>query len=98
MDAPTPEMPADVLRDVGRRVAEIREERGMTQEALSERLGVNMPYLQRIEAGRENLTIRSLVHLAVALGVRVVALFDAPKDRTPRKAGRPKRKPTLPST
>ncbi len=52
-----------VLRSVGRRVAELRSG---TQEELAERLGVSIKYLQRIEAGRPNLTIRSLVRIANA--------------------------------
>lgn len=94
MDSAPPETPAEVLRDVGRRVSELRVTQGLTQEALSERLGVNLQYLQRIEAGRENLTIRSIVHLAVTLGVRIATLFEPPQDRSPRGPGRPKRKPS----
>lgn len=86
-----PETPADVLRDVGRRIAELRAARGWTQEQMAEALDVNLPYLQRIEGGRENLTVRSLARLAHILGVRVGALFEAPADRTVRGPGRPRR-------
>lgn len=86
-----PETPADVLRDVGRRIAELRAAQGWTQEQMAEALDVNLPYLQRIEGGRENLTVRSLARLAHVLGVRVGALFEAPTDRTVRGPGRPRR-------
>ena len=86
-----PETPADVLRDVGRRIAELRAAQGWTQEKMAEALDVNLPYLQRIEGGRENLTVRSLARLAHILGVRVGALFEAPADRTVRGPGRPRR-------
>ncbi len=76
-----------VLRSVGRRVAELRSG---TQEELAERLGVSIKYLQRIEAGRPNLTIRSLVRIANALEVPVAELFDRPESLESR-TGRPPR-------
>jgi len=58
----------DLLREIGRRVASIRRERGWTQDRLATELAVSVKYVQRIEGGRENLTVRSLVKLADALG------------------------------
>lgn len=43
----------NALRKIGRRIADVRLERGMTQEALAARLGVTARYLRRVEAGRE---------------------------------------------
>ncbi|MBI5532154.1 MAG: helix-turn-helix transcriptional regulator [Deltaproteobacteria bacterium] len=83
---------AEVLRDVGRRIAELRAARGHTQEAFAERLRVTVQYEQRVEAGRENLTVQSLVKLAGELGVLVADLFAAPAVRT-RRPGRPRSKP-----
>lgn len=83
--------PRRVLGDVGRRVAELRVARGMTQEELAERvLECSTKYLQRLEAGRENLTIESLVALANRLRVKVQALFDPPASRLVRR-GRPRK-------
>lgn len=79
-----------VLRAVGRRVAELRSAAGLTQEVLAEELGVSVTYLQRIEAGTENLTVRSLVRLAGHLSTSVANLFAPPTDTT-RRPGRPRR-------
>ena len=87
-----PENPGELLRDIGRRVAELRAERGLTQEALSEKLGVSGVYVRRIELGRENLTIRSLAHIAAILAVRTADLFVPPTSREVR-VGRPRRTP-----
>jgi transcriptional regulator with XRE-family HTH domain len=42
--------PDRLLRDAGRRLAECREARGLTQQALAEELGVSMRYVQRVES------------------------------------------------
>jgi transcriptional regulator with XRE-family HTH domain len=76
-------------QDLGRRVREVRTGRGWTQEAAAERLGIDVRELQRIEAGRVNLTLHTLLRLARVLGAPVRELFDAPKSRAPRKPGRP---------
>ena len=70
-----------VIADVGRRIAEQRRARGWTQEVLAEGLGVSLKYVQRIEAGRENLTLRSLVRVAQLLSVEAAALLEAPRSR-----------------
>lgn len=56
---------------------------------MSEHLGVLTTYLQRIEAGQENLTVGSLVTLANVLDVSLTDIFRAPA--TSRKVGRPPR-------
>jgi transcriptional regulator with XRE-family HTH domain len=81
--------PDRALRDVGRRIAELRRERGWTQERFAERLGLQTNNLQRIELGMQNLTVRSLVRLANGLGVGLGDLCVPPVDRTVRP-GRPR--------
>ena len=84
---------AAVLFDVGRRVAEIRAARGLTQEQLAEVIGIAVTHLQKIETGRLNLTVRTLVTLANALRCESAReLFDEPASREV-KTGRPKRRP-----
>jgi transcriptional regulator with XRE-family HTH domain len=65
-----------LLRGVGRRVVELRTERGLTQEELAARLRMSDRYLRRIEAGEINLTVTSLAKLAGALGVPTAALLE----------------------
>ncbi|MGB8298126.1 MAG: helix-turn-helix transcriptional regulator [Polyangia bacterium] len=83
----------DVIADVGRRVAELRAQKGLTQQALAEELGLSWKYLQQVELGLENLTLKSLVRLSNALGVTPVDLFSAPVSRK-RRPGRPRKRPT----
>ena len=81
---------ARIIKNVGRRVAELRTERDWTQEMLAERLDVSLKYVQSVEAGRENLTLQSLVKLANQLRSDVIALFRPARMRNARP-GRPPR-------
>lgn len=85
-----PVQPARVLSNVGRRIAELRSERGLTQEALSQQLGVTPRWIQSAEAGGENLTLTTLVRFANALKVPVADFF-VPPTRLKARAGRPRR-------
>lgn len=79
------------MRDVGRRIAELRRERGWTQASFAERMGVSWKYVQRLEAGSENLSLASIVEIANVLGARARALFVKPKGTPVRRPGRPSR-------
>ena len=59
---------ARLARNVGRRVMELRVRRGLTQQALADRLGSSLRYVQRVEAGDYNFTLESLVRLGNTLG------------------------------
>lgn len=78
--------PAVFIHDVGRKLAELRKEAGLTQEALAATLHVDVKWLQRLEAGR-NTTLRTLVRISNALGVPPAVLLEPPssKTRRPRK-------------
>lgn len=78
------------LRDLGRRFAEIRVERGLTQEAMAERLEISTKYLQRLERGR-SMNLRTLIELSNRLGVPLISLFAPPASRVVRR-GRPLRR------
>jgi transcriptional regulator with XRE-family HTH domain len=84
------EAPDLVMRDVGRRIAEVRRSRHWTQEEAAERLGMPLKNLQRIERGLQNLTIRTLVRVASTFGVRTADLFTPPVSREVRKGRPPK--------
>src|SRR5262245_44908530 len=59
-----PTDPSKLMRNVGRRVAELRRQHGWTQALLAEKADVSIQYVRRIEAGRENLTLESIARLA----------------------------------
>lgn len=81
--------PDRLLRDAGRRLAEMREARGLTQQALADELGVSMRYVQSVEGGNENLTLRSLADYASVLRISIPDVFQPPASRK-RRVGRPR--------
>jgi transcriptional regulator with XRE-family HTH domain len=60
----------------GKRVREIRERMGLTQEQLADRSGLHRTYIGGIERGERNPSVVNVVRIAEALGVRVGELFD----------------------
>lgn len=58
-------------RRIGRRIAEVREEAGMTQLELSERTGLQQSNLARVESGRYSTRLDTLAVIADALGRKV---------------------------
>ena len=83
---------ARVGKALGRRVAELREAATLTQQALADRIGVSPKYVQEIEAGRQNVTLTTIVRVAVALDVGARELFDPPTSLARRRPGRPGKK------
>jgi transcriptional regulator with XRE-family HTH domain len=55
------------LEKIGRNIARLRKERGMTQEDLCGLAEIDRSYLSEIENGKMNVTIKSLVIIAKAL-------------------------------
>lgn len=87
------EDPEKVKEHVGRKIAEVREKKGLTQADVAEKIGTTIPNLQRIEYGTQNVTIETMTKIANALGVRVASFFselEAPKKR--RGRGRPSKR------
>jgi transcriptional regulator with XRE-family HTH domain len=81
-----------LLEAVGRRIAELRARAGKTQAAVAEAVGTNVQNLQRVERGEQNLTLKTLLKFARAIGVEVRDLLDPPPEvRERRGPGRPKK-------
>lgn len=59
----------ELVESVGRRIKALRQARGLTQDAVAEALGIAVKNVQRLEAGRQNLTLKTLAHVADVLDV-----------------------------
>lgn len=64
-----------LLRKVGDRVRTVRGERGMSQEDLAHRAGLDRSYMSGIERGVRNVTLLKLQAVARALRVPICALL-----------------------
>lgn len=63
------------LQDLGRRLAQLRQQQGLSLEALGARSGVDSQLIEQIEAGLVDLEITTIVALARGLGVRPAVLL-----------------------
>jgi transcriptional regulator with XRE-family HTH domain len=85
-------MPSDrvtkVLASIAANVVRLRHRVGLTQEQLSEEAGLELRFLQKVERGKPNISVGTLVQLADALGVNPKALLTLARLR-PARRGRP---------
>jgi DNA-binding XRE family transcriptional regulator len=71
---------------VGRAEEALRGARSWSQEQLAERASMQRSYLADLERGHRNPSVRTLVKLANAFGMPVLALFEQEeKGGTPRR-------------
>ena len=63
------------VQRIGRRVREIREEQGLGKSEFALMVGISRPYLNRIEQGTANVTVKMLVRVASGLDVSVLDLL-----------------------
>lgn len=68
--------------DVGRRLRELREARGLSLSALARRAGIGKATLSGLEVGTRNPTLETLYAVTAQLGVPLAAVLAAPPDRT----------------
>ena len=73
-------MPPNVRLIVGRRIRELRQKKGWSQEQLAEHADLDRTYVGRVERGEKNIGIEELLRLSVALGVSVTAVLAMTMD------------------
>ena len=62
--------------NVGKRIAELREKAGYTQNRLAELSGVSQSHLRRVELEQSRITVDHLELICDALGVTLKEFFD----------------------
>lgn len=68
-------MAREILVRFGKRIRELREAKGLSQEQLAEMAGVHRTYIGMIERAEKNVTLLSIEKLSRALGLGVKQLF-----------------------
>ncbi|HVA46571.1 MAG TPA: helix-turn-helix transcriptional regulator [Pirellulales bacterium] len=64
------------LREFGARVRALREQAGLSQEALAARAGIHRTYIGGVERGERNVGLKNILRIAAALDVPTSALFE----------------------
>jgi transcriptional regulator with XRE-family HTH domain len=72
----SPSMIDKSLKNFGKRVRELRERSGLSQEALAAKAGIHRTYMGGIERGERNLCLKNILRLAAAIGVPPGDLFE----------------------
>ena len=75
-------MPNDVLSVIGMRLRKARNDRGFTQDQLSEITGLSARHIANVEKGDVNPSFEVLSTLVKALGVSFDAIFDPANEQT----------------
>ena len=65
----------EALKTLGRRIAELRREKGLTQEALAEAMGVSRNHVADIELGTRNTGVWSVLLICKALALTPAEVF-----------------------
>ncbi len=61
----------EILKQFGRNVKAERIRKGLTQEALAEKIGVNREYISKIERGTANMSLKKIVNLTNFIGADI---------------------------
>jgi transcriptional regulator with XRE-family HTH domain len=76
---------ADSKTLVGKHIKKLRQERGVSQEGLAEKISMNPKYLSSIERGKANPTLDTFIRIADALEVDLPELFSYERATSPKE-------------
>jgi transcriptional regulator with XRE-family HTH domain len=65
-----------ILVKFGKKIREVRVERGLSQEALADIANVHRTYIGMVERAEKNITLLNIQKLAKALKIDIKELFD----------------------
>ena len=61
---------------LGRRIRQLREGQGLSQESVALASGLDRSYFGGVERGEHNVAVINLEKIAVALNIKIVDLFE----------------------
>ena len=64
-----------LLLKIGKRVRNLRTDRGWSQEELADRSGVNRSYMSKVELGKSDVSLSVLHKIARTLGISLAELL-----------------------
>ena len=72
---PEKQVKKPVCENLGKELAAIRREQGLSQKDLAKKIGISQQLISRIEKGGENISLITLTNLARALNKRAEISF-----------------------
>ena len=70
----------NILSILGNNIGEIRRSQKMSQNQLAYEAGVTREFINKVESGKYNISIRNLEKIAHILNVNIISFFEkAPK-------------------
>ncbi|WP_304518131.1 helix-turn-helix domain-containing protein [Cecembia rubra] len=66
----------DIKEKFGIRLKTLRKEKGLSQEELALKSGLNRPYISAIEKGKRNVSLEVMEKLAGAMDIEIRELID----------------------
>ena len=66
----------DIKQTFGQKVNVLRKGKGLSQEELAEKSGLNRPYISAIEQGKRNVSLEVIEKLAEALEIEIKEFFE----------------------
>jgi transcriptional regulator with XRE-family HTH domain len=65
-----------LIKAVGKRIKELRQEKGFSQEELANEADIPLSQIGRIERGEINPTISTIAAITMALAISLKSFFD----------------------
>lgn len=72
-------MSESILKLIGKRIRDLRKEKGLSQEQLGELANLNYTYIGGVERAETNISVLNLTKIAEAMNVGVYDLFSYTK-------------------
>ena len=69
----------NIQEKFGKRVRELRTKKGVSQEALAFKAGIDRTYMTSVENGKRNISIQNIEKIVKALGVSMGEFFSEVK-------------------
>lgn len=66
---------SSLRKNFGKRIRQLRQEKGWSQEELGEKAKLHRTYIGMIERAEKNITLENIEKLAKALGVSIASFF-----------------------
>lgn len=65
----------DIRAQFGEQLRKVRQDKGVSQEALAESADLHRTYVSSVERGERNISLNNIARLAEALGVHIREFF-----------------------